>query len=86
MLWFPIFVKHFDLFLTPEWTASYGVNHYTVNLPSTKYIYVSGNYDITLPFSAATGMPDYDAIYDTISGTPIAYDNVAAFNSTERFR
>ena len=58
----------------------------TVNLPSTKYIYVSGNYDITLPFSATTGMPDYNAIYDATTGNPVAYDNIVAFNSTERFQ
>ena len=57
----------------------------TVNLPSTKYIYVSGNYDIILPFSA-TGMPDYNAIYDATTGNPVAYDNIAVFNSTERFQ
>ena len=58
----------------------------TVNLPSTKYIYVSGNYDITLPFSATTGIPDHNAIYDAATGNPVAYDNIAAFNGTERLQ
>ena len=86
VLWFPIFVKHFDLFLSPAWTASYEVNKHAVTLPSTKYIYVSGTWDITLPFSAVTGQPDYDNIFDGMTGEKIAYDNKACFNSTERFQ
>ena len=93
VLWFPIFQKHFDLFLTPQWTNSYAVNIHTVNLPSTKYIYVSGNndgvagnYNICLPFSEQTGRPDYDGIYEGMTGEPRIYDNLTAFNSTDRFK
>ena len=92
VLWFAIFQKHFDLFLSPQWTGSYSVNIHTVKLPSTKYIYVSGNNDdewgncnITLPFDAETGMPDYDSIFETMTGDPMPYDNKVAINDMSRF-
>jgi hypothetical protein len=93
VLWFPIFQRHFDLFLSPEWTGSYAVNIHAVNLPSTKYIYVSGNddgisgnYNICLPFSNETGLPDYDRICEGMTGELRGYDNRVAFNSTDRFK
>ena len=46
---------------------------------------VWGNCNITLPFGAETGMPDYEHIFETMTGDPMPYDNKVAINDMSRF-
>ncbi len=94
VLWFPMDYWRFELFtFSGKHPTIQAVNRHALSLPSMQYVYVSANpgeigndYNICLPFSAETGQPDYDAIYEAVSGEPLSYDNVSAFNSTEKFK
>ena len=76
----------------PGWESVRDVNLHALTLPRMQYVYVSGNdnaisndYNLCLPFSAETGMPDYNGIYEAITGEPLAYDDVSAYDSVDKF-
>ena len=93
-LWFPIDYSRFKLFtFSGKHPSIQAVNRHALSLPSMKYVFVSANensepndYNICLPFSTQTGAPDYDGIYEGLSGRPLSYDGKSAFNSTDPFR
>ncbi len=44
-----------------------------------------GDYNLCLPFSAETGMPDYDGIYEGLTGEPLTYDDISAYDNVNVF-
>lgn len=93
VLWFPVDYWRVELFaLGTKHPTLRDVNLHALTLPRMQYVFVSGNNNtvsndcnICLPFSAVTGEPDYGAIYDAVTGEPIAYDNVSAYDSVDVF-
>ncbi len=93
VLWFPVDYWRVELFaISTQHATLRDINLHALTLPRMQYVYVSGNdntisndYNLCLPFSAETGMPDYDGIYEAITGEPLAYDDVSAYNNVDRF-
>ncbi len=94
VLWFPMDYWRFELFtFTGKHPTIQAVNRHALSLPSMQYVYVSANndtesnnYNICLPFDPETGEPNYDGIYEGLTGTPLSYDGVSAFNNTDPFK
>ncbi|MBE6629462.1 MAG: hypothetical protein E7624_01260 [Ruminococcaceae bacterium] len=94
VLWFPMDYWRFELFtFTGKHPTIQAVNRHALSLPSMQYVYVSANndefsnnYNICLPFDAETGEPDYDGIYEGLTGEPLSYDGKSAFNNTDPFK
>ncbi len=93
VLWFPVDYWRVELFaIGTKHPTLRDINLHALTLPRMQYVFVSGNdntisndYNLCLPFSAETGMPVYDGIYEAITGSPLAYDDISAYNNVNRF-
>ena len=93
VLWFPVDYWRVELFAIAQTHPTLrDINLHALTLPRMQYVYASGNdntisndYNLCLPFSAVTGQPDYDAIFEAITGKTLAYDNISAYNNVDRF-
>ena len=93
VLWFPVDYWRVELFaFEQKYPTLREINLHALTLPRMQYVFASGNdnaisndYNLCLPFSAVTGMPDYDAIFEALTGEPLAYDNISAYNNVDRF-
>ena len=93
VLWFPVDYWRVELFaIGTKHPTLRDINLHALTLPRMQYVFVSGNdnavshdYNLCLPFSAETGEPDYDGIYEAVTGSALSYDNVSAYNSVDRF-
>ena len=93
VLWFPVDYWRVVLFTEDSrYQKLCDINLHALTLPRMQYVYASGNdntisndYNLCLPFSAVTGMPDYDGIYEAITGEALEYDNISAYNNVDRF-
>ncbi len=93
VLWFPVDYWRVELFAIAQTHPTLrDINLHALTLPRMQYVYVSGNdntisndYNLCLPFSAVTGQPDYDGIYEAITGEALEYDDISAYNNVNRF-
>lgn len=97
VLWFPVDYWRVVLFTEdPRYATLCDINLHALTLPRMQYVFASGNenenngtnpcnYNLCLPFSAETGMPDYDGIYEGLTGEKLEYDNISAYNNVDRF-
>ncbi len=93
VLWFPVDYWRVELFaIGTKYPTLRDINLHALTLPRMQYVFVSGNdndisndYNLCLPFSAETGQPDYDGIYEAVTGKPLVYDDVSAYDSVDRF-
>ena len=93
VLWFPVDYWRVELFaIAKKHPTLRDINLHALTLPRMQYVFVSGNdneisndYNLCLPFSAETGMPDYNGIYEAVTGKQLLYDNVSAYENVDRF-
>ena len=99
VLWFPVDYWRVELFalnVDARYAALCDINLHAITLPRMQYVFVSGNqnkadgsnpgdYNLCLPFSAETGMPDYDGIYEGLTGEPLTYDDISAYDNVNVF-
>ena len=93
VLWFPVDYWRVELFaFEQKYPTLREINLHALTLPRMQYVFASGNdnaisndYNLCLPFSAETGMPDYDGIFEALTGEALEYDNVSAYNNVDRF-
>lgn len=97
VLWFPVDYWRVERFVfETKHPTLRDINLHALTLPRMQYVFVSGNqnkadgsnpcdYNLCLPFSAETGMPDYDGIYEGITGNPLTYDDISAYENVNRF-
>ena len=93
VLWFPVDYWRVERFVfETKHPTLRDINLHALTLPRMQYVYVSGNdntisndYNLCLPFSAVTGQPDYDGIYEAITGEALEYDDISAYNNVNRF-
>lgn len=97
VLWFPVDYWRVERFVfETKHPTLRDINLHALTLPRMQYVYVSGNenkadgsnpgdYNLCLPFSAETGMPDYDGIYEGLTGEKLEYDDISAYDNVNRF-
>lgn len=93
VLWFPVDYWRVELFaIGNKYPTLREINLHALTLPRMQYVFVSGNdnelsddYNLCLPFSAVTGEPDYDGIYEAVRGEALSYDYVSAYDNVDRF-
>ena len=93
VLWFPVDYWRVERFVfETKHPTLRDINLHALTLPRMQYVFVSGNdntisndYNLCLPFSAVTGQPDYDGIYEAITGEALEYDDISAYNNVNRF-
>ena len=93
VLWFPVDYWRVELFAIAQTHPTLrDINLHALTLPRMQYVYVSGNdnkisndYNLCLPFSAVTGQPDYDGIYEGLTGKKLEYDDISAYDNVNRF-